>query len=175
MAFTSISSSLIAVGKAITASLFSTVKDNFDDHESRIASVEAAANKVVFYSEIVRNAATLSGGGTVTGLDVYRVQSGIDITDCKVFIFEKGSLTGNLEVDVKVSSSADFTSAVSVFTTKPKIDYSTASSYDESNNAVLDGVNKILTEGKYIRLDVTELPSGGSIGKFGIYLIGEPS
>lgn len=176
MAFTTIPTSIIQVGKAITRTLFSTyIKDNLDDLNSRLTTVEAAASKVIFYNEIVRNAATLSGGGTVTGLDVYRVASSIDITDCKVYIFEKGSLTGNLEIDIKVSSSADFTSAVSIFTTKPKIVYSTASNYDESANAVLDATNKVLTEGEYLRVDVTELPSGGSIGKFGIYLIGEPS
>ena len=32
-----------------------------------------------------------------------------------------------------------------------------------------------IVEGDYIRFDVTSLPSGGSIGKFGIYLISEAS
>lgn len=170
MAFTSISSSLIQVGKAITSSLFTTVKDNFDDLNARLSAVEAGASKIVLYNEIIQNAASAS---TFTGLDFFRVQSSFDLTDAKVYIFLKGSLTGTLEVDIQKSSTADFTSSVSVFSTKPSIDFSTASSYDESNNAVLDETNKSVSEGDYLRLDVSSLPSGGVIGSFGIYLIGE--
>lgn len=174
MPFTTIPSSLIEVGKAITRTLFSTyIKDNLDDLDSRVSSVEASASKIVIFDELVINASGL--GSTITGLDVYRVQSSIDMTDVKVGIFEKGSFTGNLEIDIKVSSNTDFSSAVSIFTTKPRIVYSTASSYDESNNAVLNGTTKALTEGDYLRLDVTEMPAGGTLGKFTIYAIGEPS
>lgn len=173
MAFTTIASSLIQVGKAVTASLFTTVKDNFDDLDTRVTGLEGSAGKIVIYDEVVLNAATLASGGSITGLDLWRSPSSFSLTDAKVYIFTKGSLTGNLEIDIKISSSADFTSSVSAFTTKPKIVYSTASDYDESTNAVFDNTNKIITAGDYIRLDISELPSGGTIGKFGIYLIGE--
>ena len=176
MAFTTIPNSLIEVGKSITRTLFKTyIKDSLDDLNSRLSTVEAAANKIIIYDEIVRNAATLSGGGTITGLDFFRGTSNFDLIDCKIFIFETGSLTGNLTLDIQKSSTPDFTSSVSVFTTKPTIDYSTASDYDESNNTVFDATNKSVTEGDYLRLDVSELPSSDAIGKFGVYLIGEPS
>ena len=176
MAYNTIPSTLIQVGKAITRTLFSTyIKDNLDDLNSRILTVEATGGKVIIFDEIVINAATLESGGSISGLDIYRIPSSFDLIDAKIYIFEKGSLTGNLEMDIKVSSSADFTSAVSVFTTKPKIDYSTASDYDESTNAVFDITNKVMTAGEYLKLDITELPANGSIGKFGVYLIGEAS
>ena len=89
-----------------------------------------------------------------------------------VFDFS-GITSGTLEIDVQVAPSADFTSSVSVFTTKPSLDLSTASNYDESSNAVLSASNKVLTEGEWIRIDITSLPVG--LGKFGLYLIGEPS
>lgn len=170
MAFTSISSTVREVGKSITKSLIDLISTNLDDLNSRVASVEGSANKIVIYSEVVINAASAS---TITGLDVFRVQASYDLTDAKVAIFEKGSLTGNLEIDIKKSSSSDFTSAVSVFTTKPKIDYSTASSYDESNNTIFDNTNKTVSEGDYLKIDVSELPANGNISSFVIYLIGE--
>lgn len=174
MAFTTIPDSLIQVGKSITRTLWKTyVKDNLDDHEDRINAVEGSANKIVIWDEVVRNAATLSNGGTITGLDVYIAAANFTLIDAKVYIFEKGSLTGNLEIDFKKSSSSDFTSAVSVFTTKPKIDYSTASDYEESANTVFDNSTKDLAEGDYLRFDVTSMPGGGTLGKFGIILIGE--
>lgn len=176
MAFITLPDSIIQVGKAITRTLFKTyIKDNLDDLDARMATLEGSAGKVILFDEIVLNAAGLEGGGSITGLDIYRIPSGFSIIDAKVYIFEKGSFTGNLEIDFQKSTSADFTSSVSIFTTKPKIVYSTASDYDESSNTVFDNTNKDVVEGDYIRFDVTELPSGGTLGKFGVYLIGEAS
>lgn len=175
MAFVTLPDSLIQVGKAVTRTLFKTyIKDNLDDLNSRLTTVEGSTNKIVIYDEIIYSASRLSDGGSISGVDYYRVPSGFDIIDCKVYIFDKGSLTGNLELDIQKSTTADFTSSVSIFTTKPKIDYATASSYDESANAVLDATAKSVVEGDYLRLDVSEIPTGG-LGKFGIYLIGEAS
>lgn len=175
MAFTTIPDSIIQVGKSITRTLFKTyVKDSLDDLNTRLLDVEAAAGKIIVFDEIVLNAASLTDGGTVTGLDLFRAPNDFTLLDAKVFIFETGTLTGNLELDVKKASSSDFTSAVSVFTTKPKIDYSTANDYDESSNAVFDNTEKDILAGEYLRLDVSELPTG-NIGKFGVYLIGEVS
>ena len=174
MAFNTIPSSIIAVGKAITNTLMSFyIKDSLDDLDSRMTVVEAAQGKVIPFDEIVYNASSFSSGGTATGLAYWRSPSGFTMTDAKLYIFTKGSLTGNLELDVQVSSSSDFTSSVSIFTTKPKIVYSTASDYDESANVVFDLTNKVISEGEYLRLDLTALPSGGAVTKFGFYVIGE--
>lgn len=176
MAFSSIPDSLIQVGKAITRTLFKTyIKDSLDDLDSRINTIEGSASKIIIFDDLVRNAATLVNSSTITGIAYYRVGSSISLTDCKIGIFTKRSLTGNLRVDIKKSSSLDFSSAVSVFTTQPEIDYGTASNYDESANAVFDNVNKDLQDGDYIRFDVTSLPSDDALGNFTIYLIAEPS
>ncbi|MCK5375381.1 MAG: hypothetical protein KAJ40_08850 [Alphaproteobacteria bacterium] len=174
MAFSTLPDSLIQVGKAITRTLFKTyVKDNLDDLDSRMTTIEGSASKIIIFDEVVINASSL--GSTITGLDVYRAASAYDLTDAKVYIFTKDGLGGTLEIDIQKSSSADFTSSVSVFTTKPSIVYSGASDYDESANTVFDATNKSILAGDYLRLDVTSLPTGGSIGKFGVYLIGEAS
>lgn len=46
MAFTTIASAAIEVGKAIKKSLLTQIKDNFDDHETRIDGLEGSVNKI---------------------------------------------------------------------------------------------------------------------------------
>lgn len=173
MAFTTISTSDLDVGDPIKKELLDLIKSNQDDLDSRVTAVEGSAGKVIIFNDVVINASGLSSGGTITGLDMYRAESNFNLTDAKVYIFTKGSLTGNLEMDIQLSSSADFTSSNSVFTTLPKIVYSTASDYDESANTVFNATYQSITAGEYLRLDFTELPAGGTIGKLGVYLIGE--
>lgn len=171
MAFSSLSSALIAVGKPLVKSIFDTLKTNSDDANTRLLTVEASTNKIIFYSGTITSAGTYAAA---TGLIFCRVQSAIDLTDCKVGIFDKGGVSsGTLSVDVQKASSLDFTSSVSVFTTQPSLDLSVASNYTESSNVVLSVSNKVLTEGDYIRIDISSLPTG--LGRFSLYLIGEPS
>lgn len=172
MSFSSLSSALYDVGKSVTRQLFNTLKNNQDDLNARLLTIEAAANKIEFFNGRILNASKYS---TLTGGIFHRVQSAIDVTDCKVAIFDKnGIASGTLEIDVqKASSGNDFSSSVSIFTTKPSLDLSVASNYTESSNAVLSGSNKVLAEGDYLRIDVTSLPSG--LSSFHVYLIGEPS
>jgi len=173
MAFTTIDSSNLDVGDPLKKELLDLIKSNQDDLDSRITAVEGSSGKIVVFNEIVLNAASLSGGGAIAGLDLYRAESDFNLTEAKVYIFTKGSLTGNLEIDVQLSDTADFTVSNSVFTTKPKIVYSTASNYDESANTVFNATYQSITTGQYLRLDVSELPSSGTIGRFGVYFIGE--
>ena len=57
MSYESINSSKIAAGKAVTNELMTTIKDNLDDHESRIQAVSASGdvsifNQILQYSEL---------------------------------------------------------------------------------------------------------------------------
>ncbi len=170
MAFSSLAQSLISVGKPIIKQIFQTLKNNQDDLNTRVLNVEAAASKIVFFDGIIGNGATYA---SATGILFHRVESSIDLTDCKIGLFDfTGITSGTIEIDVQKSASLDFTSSVSVFTTKPSLDLSTASNYDESSNMVLSA-QKTLIEGDYLRIDISSLPSG--LGRFQLYLIGEPS
>lgn len=176
MAFSSVSASLYAVGKAITNGLFSTLKTNQDDLNTRLASVEATASKRIFWSTPVLGAANFS---TATGIEIIRVDAAIDITSALISIYDDTTAvtSGTLEIDIVKATGAgdggDFSSSVSIFTTKPSINFATASDYDESTNQVINASNATLVEGDYIRLDVTSKPS--DLGKFFIYCIGEAS
>lgn len=170
MAYVTIPSGWIDVSDPLKKELFDLVKDNLDDLDSRTTAVEGSTSKIIVYNGIFCNA---SSAGSLTGIMFERIPADFTITDAKLYIFLKGSLTGNLEMDVRKSSTADFTSDSSIFSTKPKIDFSVASNYTESSNAVISGGG--FTAGQYLRIDITSLPAGGVLSKWGVYIIGEPA
>lgn len=171
MAFSSISSLAIAVGQAIKAELWGKVKNNFDDHETRINLIEASASKVPVIKFYVLNASNFS---SATGLYYWESNDNFTITSAYVQIFEVGSLTGTFEVDIKKSTTdLNGTSFTSIFTTKPSIDFSTASDYDKSINQVFDSSKIAISSGDYLRFDITQAPSSGVMSKFLITVYGE--
>lgn len=169
MAFTPINNAEIAVGNAVKKELFEKVKDNFDDHESRISALSLGAAPVVVFHFDVVNASSAS---TLTGLCHYEAIAAFTLTTVKVQIFETGSIvSGILEIDVKKSTTdLDDANFSSVLTTLPSIDFSTAVDYD-SDLGVLDGVAQSVGAGDYLRLDVTSLPSL-PLGKFRVLVYG---
>jgi hypothetical protein len=174
MSFQTIPDSLIQVGKSITRSLFKTyVKDNFDNIDSRLTSLEAGFSKINIFNELIVSATNLSGGTSIERLATFRAPFDFDLTDMKVIITTKNTLTGTLQVDLKKGSNIGFTSPVSLFTTKPSLNLASASNYAESSNAVIDNSVSSILEGEYLRLDVTSLPSGGTLTAFHIYVLGE--
>lgn len=172
MAFSSIPSLLIDIGKATKKEIFDLIKGNFDDHESRLNTVEGAASKITPWNDVVLNASSAS---SITHLDDWRVPFNFDLISAHVAIYDKGVLTGILEMDIKKHTSNDFSLASTIFTTKPSIDFSTASSFSESTNGVLDAGQSALTVGEYLFLSFTQLPTNGVIGNFRVFLIGEAS
>lgn len=171
MAFELINSTEIAVGAALKKELLDKVKNSLDDHESRLNSAEAGAARVSIFDLTVMNAASSS---TFTGLAYSEALFPYTITGCEIRIFEKGSLTGALEIDIKKSvTDLNGTSFTSIFTTKPKITYATAVDYERSTNQAFNSSQVSVSEGNTLRLDVTQMPSGGTLGKFRIILYGE--
>ncbi len=169
MAYSAFTDSEIEVGKSIKKELWQKTADNFDDHETRIQLFEGAAKKVVVWDGLVKNAASAN---SLTGLSCYRASSDFTLIDAKVIWFDKTGLTGTLEMNVRKASSADDTGAVSVFTTRPSLATASDASYAESSNAIFDLNEKEISEGDYLFLDITSLPTP-VISKFKIYLIGE--
>jgi hypothetical protein len=171
MAFTTINPSAIEVGDPLTKDLFDTIKANEDDHESRLNTLETNASRVEIFALDIRNA---DSSPSFTGFAYARMISDITITNAFVEIYEKGSLTGALEIDIKRSTTdKNDTSFTSIFTTKPKITMASASDYDTSTNQVFAPSQINLSVGDYLRLDITELPTSGVIGKFIVTCYGE--
>lgn len=173
MAFVTISSSEIEVGDPIKKELFDKIKANEDDHESRLNDVESNANKVIVFDETIYNG---SSAGSMTGLQYFKAINPFILTFAEIQIFEKGSLTGFLEIDIKKSTTtADTANFTSVFTTKPKITFATASDYDASTNQAYNAGLTSIAVDDWLRMDITILPGGGTLGKFRVIIYGEAS
>jgi len=171
MAFSTIASAAIAVGAAIKKELWDKVKNSFDDHEARINTLETVATKVPVIKWYVLNGSSFS---TATGLHYYESDIDFTITSAFIRIFEKGTLTGSFEVDIKKSTTnLNGASFVSIFTTKPKITMSGASDYDASTNQVFDAGQIDIAVGDFLRFDITQAPTSGVMSKFLLTVYGE--
>ena len=174
MPFVTINPAAIEVGDPVTADLLTKIKNNEDDHETRIDSLEATNKKIEVFKYLILNGSSFS---TATGLDYYRAEDNFSVTKVAIQIFEKnGVSSGSLEIDVKKSvTNLDGTSFSTIMTTKPSISFATASDYDESTNQVINVLNSGITAGQYLRLDITSTPSGagGVAPKFLITVYGE--
>lgn len=171
MAFISIPSSLIQVGRAIRKDLWDLVKDSLDDLNTRLNTVEASSPKIKVLEFYALNASRFS---TATGLYYYRSVDTFTLTSATIQIFEKGSLTGTFEVDVqKSTTNLDGPSFSSVFTTKPSIVFASVSDYAISTNQVFDPTKVSIVPGNYLRFDITQMPNSNVMSKFLITLYGE--
>ena len=171
MAFISIDPATINVGDPLKKEFFDRAKGNFDDLDDRLNNVEAGTTRVPVMKFDMRNASSFS---SATGLFYYEADSDFTLTDCFIRIFEKGSLAGFLEIDIKKSTTdlADG-SFTTVFTTAPKITFSGASDYDASTNQVFDPTKVDINAGDFLRLDILQAPPSGVIGRFLLTLFGE--
>lgn len=171
MAYNPILSAAITIGSAIKKELWDFVKGNFDDHETRINSIETSSPKIPVIKFYVLNASSFS---TSTGMYYYEADDAFTITSAYVQIFEKGSLTGTFEVDVKKSTTnLDGASFTSIFTTKPSVVFASVSDYHTSTNQVFDATKINMAVGNYLRLDITQMPTSGVMSKFLVTLYGE--
>lgn len=171
MAFVTISTDEIEVGDPLKKDLFDKIKNSLDDLDSRATSLENQNAKVVVFNQLITNAASFS---TATGLAYVPVLFDYNLIGAELRIFEKGSLTGFLEIDIQKSTgNLDSTDFGTVFTTKPKITFASVSDYGRSTNQVFDTNQIALETGDTLRLDITQMPSGGVLGKFLLTLYGE--
>lgn len=172
MAYTSLTDADLQPGKPVKSELFTQIDSNLDDLNSRVTTIEAGAGKVEIFNFPIYNASSAS---TLTGVSYYIAQADFSLVEAKIAIFEKGSYTGTIEIDLQLNSSGtgfDPADYVTVFSTKPSIALAGASDYDESSNAVFGST--AIQQGDYLRLDFSSLPSPGGFN-FYIYIYGETS
>jgi hypothetical protein len=166
--FTPFIPSEYAVGKAVKKELWRKVADNFTNHEDRIAALSLGAAPIEVFNLDILNA---SSAGSFTGLLHHEAIGSVTITKVAIRIFEKGIVTsGVLEMDVKKGTSLDDLSMTSIMTTKPAINFATASDFDESVG-VINPVQQTVAPGEFLRLDITSLPTI-PLGKFRVLVYG---
>lgn len=172
MSFLTIDPNKIKVGDPITKEIFDLIRTNFDDHESRLNAFEAGAVKIpVFDFEIVNNTMYPP---SMTGIAYYTARQAFTITDCFIQIFEKGTLTGTIQIDIKKSAGANLSdgSFTSIFSTKPSVAFASASDYARSTNQILNA-GQAIAIGEVLRLDLSAIPTTGFIDRFIVCCYGE--
>ena len=160
MAFVSITDSEIEVGRPVKKELFQKIKDNLDDHETRIGGVESLTTRIGgIFGQVIKNTVTAS---SISNLAVFDAPGAMQILEAEIAIGElNGVSSGILEIDIvkTANQDLDLTGATSIFTTRPSIDFSTASNFEKSTNAVLNS-NANLVVNDVLILSITSLPNG---------------
>lgn len=172
MAFTSIPDSIIQVGKAVTKLLWQYTKDNFDDLDSRTASLETSQSRIKVFDTTFYNSTPAS---ILTNIEYFQAQTNFTIVEAVIKVFEvsTGAYTGSFEVDIQKSTTGlDFTGSNSIFDTRPSVSFP-ASDFAESSNASINSTIGNVSTGDILRLDITELPSDDILSRFVIEVYGE--
>lgn len=156
MAFVAISNLDIAAAEPVKQELWQTVKDDLDDHESRIGNLElAVANFVPI--EFHFNGLYWKYVTPQTAVMYDRLTFTINILAARLTIWKAGT-SGTTEVDVLYKTGAG--AFTSIFTTKPSVGFA-AGDLAVSTNAVLTSTPITITAGSFLRVDLTSAQSGG--------------
>lgn len=149
MAFSAITSGEITSGKPVAATTQTKIKDNFDDHEARIESLESSISN---FLPII-----LSVNGyyfVATNVLKTTANSSLTITGGRILINTAGS-SGTTQVDILRSrASVSGGAYLSIFSTKPSV-ASSAGNDALSSNGVLDLTKVDIIAGDILRLDIT--------------------
>jgi len=156
MSFTAITSGEIESGKPVRSDTQTKIKDNFDDHESRLQSLEGGAS-TTYPPLILRVNGPYSLYGALTSILKTTTNFPITITGVRLLIDTAGS-AGITEIDVKYKRGGG--SWTSILTTLPSVSY-TAGNDALSSNGVVDVSESELEAGDIIRLDTTSVQTGG--------------
>jgi hypothetical protein len=167
MAFSTITSTQIEIGKAVKKELWDKVKANEDDLDSRLVAQESGGSVIELVNQDIINA---SSAGSLTGLFYYKATYDFTVTSVQVQIYEKGIISsGSVTLDVLKSATlgGTYTSVLSVL---PTINFATASDYDSNSGTLNPTYQDILTD-EVLRVDITALPAT-AIGRFRIIITG---
>jgi hypothetical protein len=151
MAFITIPNSTIETGDPVTQELFQKVKDNFDDHETRITT--NAANSAAFDPVAFHVTGKYASIGAKTDLMVYRAVFDFTILAARLVIWTAGT-AGTTEVDVRLDDGTPAT----IFSTRPSVAFG-AGDRAVSSNAVLSSTSVLA--GEFLIFDQTAVQTKG--------------
>ena len=178
MAFTTIPSSWLLVGEAIKKRLFTRIKDNLDDHETRINAVEQGVNKVVIFDfEVIGYISNYSAADLI-GIGTYLAPQDMIITEVKIILLNSSttstvsSSAGSLSIDLQRSTDGGATWS-SVLVSRPTIGDGYYLSGAASTLVSFNTGGEILLQNQLIRVNVTSKKD--SQGSFQIICYGDLS
>lgn len=169
MPFSSIPSGSIDIGDPVKKELFDLIKNNEDNLDTRLQVVEAFGAGIDVFNFDLRNATNFT---TLSNLYRKYITKDQTINECFIQIYAAGSLVGTVEIDVLRATSLNGT-YTSVFTTKPSIDVGVIADYGVSTNAVFSVSQQALNVGDILKLNITSMPTGGTLSQLKIILTSE--
>jgi len=163
MAFNPIDINTIKVGDPITRDLWVLLKNNFDDHESRINSLATTGGTVFIFNGDV---SFVNYSSLRPNIFYYTARQDFSINDFRVRLFTKdGVSSGTFSFDLQKlndnnlllpPSDANFSSILS---TQIIFNFATDTDYTEKVAAINASLNDIPT-GQIIRVKITSFPAG---------------
>lgn len=149
MAFVPFNSTEITADKPVKQELWTKVKDNFDDHETRITSNENALQIFTPIQFVVKGAHYLVSPRT--GIDFFFATQSITITNGRLWVIDAGT-SGTTTIDVQVSRNTGST-FTSIFTVVPTLAFGAGSF--ANNSGTLDAGEVDINPADILRLDVS--------------------
>ncbi len=162
MAFTTIPTTIIESGDPVVQELFDTyIKDNLDDHESRIIGLEGGSN-VVYPPHFWNVTGPYEQSVPLVNCGMIRLNFNLTVLAGRLLIKTAGS-SGTTEIDILYKRGVS--AFATIFTTKPSVS-SASGNYFVSTNGVLSVTS--LLAGDIIRMDITTTQAGAPEGLVGI-------
>jgi hypothetical protein len=157
MPFTTIDPNSIQVGDPITKELLDLIKDNMDDHETRILANETLGAVLYVYNGQV----DFKNFDSVNGTDIfyYKATTDFNLTDFRIQLFDKQGLTsGTLSFDVQKSTDTNDSNFNTILNSALSFNFASDSDYDEKVASIDAGLAEIAS-GEVVRVEVTGIPS----------------
>lgn len=156
MAYTTITENEIATGEPVSSITQSKIKENFDNLDSRVSTLEGGG-QTVYPPMILRVNGSYGESGDLaipaTGILKTTMNFNLTVTGVRLIIDQAGT-SGATEVDLEFKRGAG--SWTSIFTTKPNVGYAFGNDA-LSTNAILDASKVNLQAGDLLRLNITSV------------------
>lgn len=161
MAFVTIPSSIIQSGDPTTQELFGYIKENLDDHETRILSLEGGSN-VNYVPGHWNVQGDYSQVTPLVQAGVVRIPFNLTILGGRVLVLTAGA-SGDTEIDFLYKRGAG--SWTSIFSTQPSVNFSSGDY--AIGSGVLDETSLLI--GDLLRMDITASQGGNPYGLVGLF------
>lgn len=178
MAFITVPSSWLTIGEAIKQRLFTRFKDNQDNHELRINTIEAGINKtIIFDFEVIGYISNYSASELI-GIGTYLAPQNMIITEVKIILLNSSqtptvsSSAGSLSIDLQRSTDGGSTWST-VLTSKPSIGDGLYLSGASSSLVAFNVGGEILLLNQLLRVNVSSKKD--SQGSFQVIVYGDLS
>lgn len=157
MAYSAFTSVEIEVGKSTKKELFQKVKDNFDDHESRIAAVEQTAIQQIMNCKVIGDIENYSSSQILQRSPVWRAPfDGSIISFVATLLTVSTSGTLSFQLYKSIDNGVNWTPLLSSATTL------TGTTVGSQNGSVtfVNAESQLFDQGDLLRVDITTVQVG---------------